>query len=86
MIAEAAKRFGDYDIEIIETHHNQKKDAPSCTAKKAAEMISKMNGEKEFIYGRNCISRSRKEIGIHAIRGGDIVGDHVVLFAGWRKT
>lgn len=82
LIAEAAKRFEDYDIEIIETHHNQKKDAPSGTAMKAAEMILRTHGEKELVYGRHCIAREKNEIGIHAIRGGDIIGDHVVLFAG----
>ncbi len=82
LLAEAAKRLGDYDIEIIEAHHNQKKDAPSGTAMKAAEIISKTLGGKEFIYGRHGISPRQKEIGIHAVRGGDIVGDHTVLFAG----
>lgn len=82
LIAEAAKRFEDYDIEIIETHHNQKKDAPSGTAIKTAEIISENLGGKDFVYGRNGLSPRHKEIGIHAIRGGDIIGDHVVLFAG----
>lgn len=82
ILAEAAKRLSDYDIEIIEAHHNQKKDAPSGTAMKAAEIISKTLGGKEFIYGRHGISPRQKEIGIHAVRGGDIVGDHTVLFAG----
>jgi len=82
LLAEAAARLGDYDIEIIEAHHNQKKDAPSGTAMKAAEVISKTLGGKEFVYGRHGISPRQKEIGIHAVRGGDIVGDHTVLFAG----
>ncbi len=82
LLAEAAKRLGDYDIEIIEAHHNQKKDAPSGTAMKAAEVISKTLGKKEFVYGRHGIFPRQKEIGIHAVRGGDIVGDHTVLFAG----
>ncbi len=82
LIAEAAKCFEDCDVEIIETHHNQKKDAPSGTAIKAAEMILNTHGEKELVYGRNSIARENNEIGIHAIRGGDIIGDHVVLFAG----
>ncbi len=58
----------DYDVEIIEAHHNQKKDAPSGTAMTAAEIISKELGGKE--------------IGIQAVRGGDIVGDHTVMFVG----
>ena len=82
LLAEAAKRLSDYDIEIIEAHHNQKKDAPSGTAVKAAEVLSKMLGGRELVYGRQGISPRRKEIGIHAVRGGDIVGDHTVLFAG----
>lgn len=82
LLAEAAKRLSDFDIEIIEAHHNQKKDAPSGTAVKAAEVISKTLGGKELVYGRQGISPRKKEIGIHAVRGGDIVGDHTVLFAG----
>ncbi len=82
LLAEAAKRLSDFDIEIIEAHHNQKKDAPSGTAVKAAEVISKTLGGKELVYGRHGISPRQKEIGIHAVRGGDIVGDHTVLFAG----
>ena len=82
LLAEAAQRLSDYDIEIIEAHHNQKKDAPSGTAMKAAEVISKTLGGKDLIYGRHGISPRQKEIGIHAVRGGDIVGDHTVLFAG----
>lgn len=82
LLAEAAKSLSDYDIEIIEAHHNQKKDAPSGTAVKAAEVISQMLGGKELVYGRHGLSPRKKEIGIHAVRGGDIVGDHTVLFAG----
>ena len=82
LLAEAAKRLEDYDIEIIEAHHNQKKDAPSGTAMKAAEVISNTLGGKELVYGRQGLAPRHKEIGIHAVRGGDIVGDHTVLFAG----
>jgi len=82
LLAEAAKRLDDYDIEIIEAHHNQKKDAPSGTAMKAAEVISHTLGGKELVYGRKGLAPRHKEIGIHAVRGGDIVGDHTVLFAG----
>jgi len=80
---EAAKNLGpDYDVEIIEAHHNQKKDAPSGTAMTAAEIISKELGGKEFVYGREGQCPRGKEIGIHAVRGGDIVGDHTVMFIG----
>jgi len=82
LLAEAAKRLSDYDIEIIEAHHNQKKDAPSGTAVKAAEVISNTLGGKNLVYGRHGLAPRRNEIGIHAVRGGDIVGDHTVLFAG----
>jgi 4-hydroxy-tetrahydrodipicolinate reductase len=82
LLAEAAKRLDDYDIEIIEAHHNQKKDAPSGTAMKAAEVISQTLGGKDLVYGRKGLAPRHKEIGIHAVRGGDIVGDHTVLFAG----
>ena len=72
----------DYDVEIIEAHHNQKKDAPSGTAMTVAEIISKEMGGKEFVYGREGVCPRGKEIGIHAVRGGDIVGDHTVMFIG----
>lgn len=88
MVKEAAQILGnDYDVEIIEAHHNLKKDAPSGTAVKLAELIaSALNRNLELVgvYGRKGIvgERTKKEIGIHAIRGGDIVGDHSVLFVG----
>ncbi|MCX7725480.1 MAG: 4-hydroxy-tetrahydrodipicolinate reductase [Chitinispirillaceae bacterium] len=76
-----------FDIEIIEAHHRFKKDSPSGTAKRLAEIVAKAFEEKadvEFKHGRNGIVGERKptEIGVHAVRGGDIVGDHTVLFAG----
>lgn len=83
LIKEAARYLGnDYDVEIIEAHHNQKKDAPSGTAVTAAEIISEEMGGKEFVFGREGICPRGKEIGIHAVRGGDIVGDHTVMFIG----
>ncbi|QZY56269.1 4-hydroxy-tetrahydrodipicolinate reductase [Crassaminicella profunda] len=81
----AATGLRDFDIEIIEKHHNQKVDAPSGTAYLIANGINEsFNNEKEFIYGRYGRSEKRKdtEIGIHAIRGGNIVGEHTVIFAG----
>lgn len=82
IIREAAKYLADYDIEIIEAHHNQKKDAPSGTALRAADVISEALGGKDYVYGREGIAPRGKEIGIHAVRAGDIAGDHTVLFAG----
>jgi len=87
LIAEAARHLQayQYHVEIIEMHHSHKKDAPSGTAVKAAEIISDHSGKKTaFVYGRQGITgeRTDDEIGIHAIRAGDIVGDHTVLYAG----
>lgn len=72
---------GNFDIEIIEKHHNKKLDSPSGTAKLLAEAI---NSEDEFeqIYGREGDGRRGKEIGIHAVRCGTIAGEHTVIFAG----
>jgi 4-hydroxy-tetrahydrodipicolinate reductase len=82
VLAEAARDLEGCDIEIIEAHHNKKKDAPSGTALKAAEVISSALSEKpKLVYGREGVAPRGKEIGIHAVRGGDIVGDHTVLFA-----
>jgi len=85
MLREATKNLEGCDIEIIEAHHNKKKDAPSGTALKAAEVIaSAMTAEKpKYVYGREGATQRNGncEIGIHAVRGGDIVGDHTVLFA-----
>ena len=82
LLAEAAKALKDYDIEVIEAHHNQKKDAPSGTALAAVDILKKAQGEVEIIHGREGIRLRGKEIGVHAVRAGDIVGDHTVLFAG----
>ncbi len=85
---ETAKILQDYDIEIIETHHRYKKDAPSGTAVKVGEIIADAIGrdlEKDGVFGRKkgvIGERSKGEIGFHAIRAGDIVGEHTVLFGG----
>ena len=73
----------DFDIEIIEKHHNQKLDAPSGTALAIAEGLNEKD-EYDFVYERQSKreKRSKSEIGIHAVRGGTIVGEHTVLFAG----
>ena len=80
-----AKKLGDYDIEIVEMHHKFKKDAPSGTALRAAEVIqNNLNRDSKLIYGREGLvgERTKEEICIHALRGGDVVGDHTVIFAG----
>ncbi len=82
LVAEAAAALKGYDIEVIEAHHNQKKDAPSGTALATVQAIEKAIGEREIVHGRQGLMPRRKEIGVHAVRGGDIVGDHTVLFAG----
>jgi 4-hydroxy-tetrahydrodipicolinate reductase len=81
----AASVFGDnFDVEIIEQHHNQKLDAPSGTALMIADAISEVKTDAEYVYDRHAYrkKRDKKEIGIHSIRGGNIVGEHEVIFAG----
>lgn len=82
----AAKVLGsEFDIEIIEKHHNQKVDAPSGTALMLADAISDVRDiESAYTYDRHAQRKKRDtaEIGIHAIRGGTIVGEHEVIFAG----
>lgn len=75
----------NYDIEIVEAHHNRKLDAPSGTALYIADCINEACKEsKEYVYDRHAVrkKREKREIGIHAIRGGTIVGEHTVIFAG----
>ncbi|OGV56529.1 MAG: 4-hydroxy-tetrahydrodipicolinate reductase [Lentisphaerae bacterium GWF2_52_8] len=85
--AEVARVLGeDYDIEIVEMHHNQKKDSPSGTAVSLAESVAAARGlsYKDAVrHGREGIvgARTKNEIGMHAVRGGDVVGDHTVIFA-----
>ena len=73
----------DFDIEITETHHNQKADAPSGTAKLLLSAIDPA-GELRPVYGRegNCGRRQKDEVGIHALRGGTVAGTHTVHFFG----
>ena len=79
--------LGDgFDLEIIETHHRLKKDAPSGTAKRLAQILCEERGldyEKDVVHGREGLvgERPAKQIGMHAIRAGDVVGDHTVIFA-----
>ncbi|WP_027209346.1 4-hydroxy-tetrahydrodipicolinate reductase [Butyrivibrio hungatei] len=74
-----------FDIEIVEKHHNQKLDSPSGTAIALADSINEsLNNEMDYVYDRSTRreKRPQKEIGISAVRGGTIVGDHDVIFAG----
>ncbi len=83
----AAEILGsDFDLEVIEMHHRQKKDAPSGTAKSLAEILAevrKLRLNQAARHGREGIvgARQQSEIGVHSIRGGDVVGDHTVIFA-----
>ena len=74
-----------FDVEIVEKHHNQKVDAPSGTALALADSINAaMDGQYEYVYDRSQVrqKRQKKELGISAVRGGTIVGEHEVIFAG----
>ncbi len=88
LIKEAAEALGEgYDIEITEAHHRFKKDAPSGTAVKIADILARATNRdinKVAVYGRKGMTggRTDEEIGIHVIRGGDIAGDHSVTFCG----
>lgn len=76
----------EYDVEIVEMHHHHKKDAPSGTALRLAESAAKALGrtEEDYVCGREGIvgAREKREIGVMALRGGDVVGEHTVIFAG----
>lgn len=86
LVKKAAKTLeGSFDIEIIEKHHNQKIDAPSGTALAIADAVNDVLLKKqEYVYDRHSRRKKRDsdEIGIHAVRGGTIVGEHSVIFAG----
>ena len=90
LLAELAKKAaevfgGQFDIEIIEKHHNQKVDAPSGTALMIADAINETLDDRcHYMYDRHAVRKKRdhNEIGIHAVRGGTIVGEHEVIFAG----
>ncbi|MEG1980419.1 MAG: 4-hydroxy-tetrahydrodipicolinate reductase [Victivallaceae bacterium] len=84
---EAAQLLGeDYDIEVVEMHHNQKKDAPSGTAERLGEILCaarSLDYASDVRHGREGVvgARTKHEIGMHSLRGGDVVGDHTVIFA-----
>ena len=87
LLMDAAKVFSPagYDIEIVEKHHNQKVDAPSGTALALADSINEAcNEQYEYVYDRSQVrmKRDKKELGISAVRGGTIVGEHEVIIAG----
>ena len=81
LIRDAGKLLKEYDIEVIEAHHRNKKDAPSGTAKTILQILDEEVGSRKKQYGREGMTERQNEIGVHVIRGGDIVGDHTVLFS-----
>jgi 4-hydroxy-tetrahydrodipicolinate reductase len=86
LVDRVARALGDgYDVEIVESHHRMKKDSPSGTAVKLAEVIAQALGRdlsSAAVYGRKGMvgERTAQEIGVMALRGGDIVGEHTVMF------
>jgi len=88
VLAQVARTLGDgYDIEVIEAHHHFKKDSPSGTALRMAQVMAEALGRdlgQVGLYGRHGMvgERPAKEIGVHAVRAGDIVGEHTILFGG----
>jgi 4-hydroxy-tetrahydrodipicolinate reductase len=84
---QAARVLGEgFDMEVVEMHHRMKTDSPSGTARRLVEILCEESGvsyDKDTRHGRkgDVGARTRKEIGVHAVRGGDVVGDHTVMFA-----
>ena len=84
----AAEKLCDFDAEIIEAHHSSKKDAPSGTALMLADCIKRSKKDARLVFGRNggdC-KRDKREIGIHSVRGGNVVGKHTVMLCGENET
>ncbi|MFA4849076.1 MAG: 4-hydroxy-tetrahydrodipicolinate reductase [Methanoregula sp.] len=81
LVRESGKLLKDYDIEVFEAHHRNKKDAPSGTAKTILQILEEEVGPRQKQYGREGMTERKNEIGVHVIRGGDIVGDHKVMFS-----
>ena len=89
LVKKASEILGEsFDVEIIEKHHNQKVDSPSGTALMLADGVKEVLTDKFYVYGREGLvgKRDKNEIGIHAVRGGNIVGEHDVIFAGENET
>ncbi len=81
IVAYATKILKDFDIEVVEKHHNRKLDAPSGTANTLLDVIDEALDKKmNRVYGRHDVKRGEDEIGVHSIRGGSIVGEHEVIF------
>jgi 4-hydroxy-tetrahydrodipicolinate reductase len=87
LVRKATEILGsDFDLEVVEMHHRLKKDSPSGTARRLAEILAEVRDldyDKNVIHGREGMvgERQKTEIGMHAVRGGDVVGDHTVIYA-----
>ncbi len=84
LVRTAARVLKGYDMEVVEIHHNRKKDAPSGTAVKIVSILSEVSGQKDVCYGRHGSTGERPagQIGVHSVRAGDVIGEHTVTFAG----
>jgi 4-hydroxy-tetrahydrodipicolinate reductase len=83
VLDKVARALPGYDVEIVEAHHNQKKDAPSGTAARAVDVLQAASGPSKVVHGRQGITGPRgREIGVHAVRMGDVVGEHTAYFSG----
>ena len=81
IVAYATKILKDFDIEVVEKHHNRKLDAPSGTANTLLDVIDQaLDKKRNRVYGRHDVKRGEDEIGVHSIRGGSIGGEHEVIF------
>jgi len=83
LVAEAASRLGpDYDVEVIETHHRMKKDAPSGTAARLVDILNASTGRARVVHGRQGVigEKPKYEIGVSSVRTGSVVGEHTVVF------
>jgi 4-hydroxy-tetrahydrodipicolinate reductase len=84
LVRDATAKLKGYDVEIFEMHHRDKRDAPSGTARRIAGIVEEVRGGASWRHGREGIvgARPKNEIGIHALRGGDVAGEHQVIYAG----
>jgi 4-hydroxy-tetrahydrodipicolinate reductase len=81
LVRESGRLLKDYDIEVFEAHHRNKKDAPGGTAKTILQILEEEVGPRRKQYGREGMTERTNEIGVHVVRGGDIVGNHKVMFS-----
>lgn len=84
VVGDVARALGDFDAEVVEIHHNRKKDSPSGTAAKIGDILARSRSGARLVHGREGIvgPRTADEIGMHSLRGGDVTGEHTVIFAG----